>query len=218
MRGLYLQIQHVLDVLPEGGAGATLSNLDQLVRTDPVLEAYQDLYARVGPDFALSSFNSITRRKDERQTDQWMDWMHRYVETDLGGRISDITEVTLNRLQRSIQSGIDEGLGIEAIAERITRSNAVNSVRARVIARTEIIGASNAGSDLGARSTGLSLQKEWISTPDGRTRPDHEAADGQTVDMDELFIVGGEQAQYPGDPSLSAGNVIQCRCTQAYIT
>jgi hypothetical protein len=38
------------------------------------------------------------------------------------------------------------------------------------------------------------------------------------VGKDEPFIVMGEQLDYPGDPVGSAGNVINCRCTQIYIT
>jgi hypothetical protein len=37
------------------------------------------------------------------------------------------------------------------------------------------------------------------------------------VPIDEPFIVSGEELMYPGDPSGSAGNVINCRCAIGYV-
>jgi hypothetical protein len=36
--------------------------------------------------------------------------------------------------------------------------------------------------------------------------------------MDATFDVGGEALLYPGDPSGSAANTVQCRCTVAFLT
>ena len=41
-------------------------------------------------------------------------------------------------------------------------------------------------------------------------------ANGQTVDFYDPFIVGGEEMQYPLDPSASPENTINCRCTATY--
>ena len=51
------------------------------------------------------------------------------------------------------------------------------------------------------------------STADKRTRASHAAAGGQTVGMDEKFIVGGHEMEYPGDPAAPPDEVIMCRCT-----
>lgn len=83
-------------------------------------------------------------------------------------------------------------------------------------ARTAVTGAQNAGrqdSYLQAENMGIELEKEWVSTLDGRTRPEHADADGQVVEIDESFIVGGEKLEYPGDPNGSPWNIYQCRCT-----
>jgi uncharacterized protein with gpF-like domain len=61
------------------------------------------------------------------------------------------------------------------------------------------------------------MRREWIAASGERTRSSHNAADGQTVGMDEPFIIGGESLDYPGDPSGSADNVINCRCAVGYI-
>lgn len=91
--------------------------------------------------------------------------------------------------------------------------------RTEMIARTETIRASNAGTTQLFGEWGVG-RKEWLSTKDDRTRAyergdefDHLEADGQVVGMDEPFIVSGEELQYPGDPNGSPGNTINCRCT-----
>jgi hypothetical protein len=68
-----------------------------------------------------------------------------------------------------------------------------------------------------AQQSGLTLQKEWLATGDSHTRLTHMEADGQTVGMDEPFIVGGAELQYPGDPDGPSQEVVMCRCTQVYM-
>ena len=51
-----------------------------------------------------------------------------------------------------------------------------------------------------------------MTTIDGRERSSHRIADGQTVDADEPFIVGGEEMDSPHDLNGSPENVINCRC------
>ncbi|MEU9805438.1 hypothetical protein [Mycobacterium sp. NPDC050853] len=56
------------------------------------------------------------------------------------------------------------------------------------------------------------LQKTWICTIDGKTRPSHWAADGQRVPLKGHFTVGGEQLFIPGDMSASPAEWKNCRC------
>lgn len=56
------------------------------------------------------------------------------------------------------------------------------------------------------------MQKTWTAIEDAVTRPDHSDADGQTVPVDQPFIVGGYECQYPGDDDLPDEEVINCRC------
>lgn len=93
--------------------------------------------------------------------------------------------------------------------------------RAERIARTELHTARSAAMDKAAgwlADTGATVRKVWISAADERVRPEHVAANGQTVGYDEPFIVGGEQLWFPGDrENGSPGNTIQCRCVVNYI-
>ncbi|WFE47594.1 phage minor head protein [Verrucosispora sp. WMMD1129] len=89
--------------------------------------------------------------------------------------------------------------------------------RAVTIARTETIGAYNAGTLTAwltsARALDEKLDKVWVSTHDTRTRHDHRAADGQRVALDGVFMVGGVPLRFPGDPAAPPGQVVNCRCT-----
>jgi uncharacterized protein with gpF-like domain len=101
--------------------------------------------------------------------------------------------------------------------ERAWFEDRLPAYRRENIARTETMRASNAGSnalyvDWGAK------QKEWLATADDRTRPEHQvgAAWGRpplVVGIDEKFMIGGEELEYPGDPAGDPGNTCQCRCT-----
>jgi len=134
--------------------------------------------------------------------------------------VTRITETTREQLRAAIIDAVQQGQDIDRIAQAIDDAVYLEPIierRSETIARTETIRASNLGSLEGARQSGLPLRKEWIATRDGRERDGHAAADGQIVDLDEPFIVGGEQLMYPADPAGSAGNVINCRCTLGFV-
>jgi len=85
--------------------------------------------------------------------------------------------------------------------------------RAEMVARTEIMRASNASSHNLYRDWGVT-QKEWFAALDDRTRPSHREAHGQRVGIDDTFTVGGAKMQYPGDPNGPLDEFINCRCTE----
>lgn len=55
--------------------------------------------------------------------------------------------------------------------------------------------------------------KRWVSRHDARVRPTHTIAHGQTVRLEDRFIVGAARMLYPGDPTAPPGEVMNCRCT-----
>jgi hypothetical protein len=96
--------------------------------------------------------------------------------------------------------------------------------RKELIAKTECIRASNAGTD-GLFADWNIEQREWLSTQDDRTRSrsrgDHyehlahwpDGPDGEVKPMGQPFMGTGQPMQYPGDPNGSPANFISCRCT-----
>jgi hypothetical protein len=158
-----------------------------------------------------------------------MDIFNRALETFIlewvARRVTQIDRTTENQIRTVIRNGYDEGLSVVQIGKNIRDYAApMSATRANIIARTETHTAANYGAQAGAELTGLKMQKEWVSAQDERTRTtppdefDHADADGQVVGMNEAFDVGGEQLMFPGDPSASAGNLINCRCAVVYLT
>jgi uncharacterized protein with gpF-like domain len=126
----------------------------------------------------------------------------------------------LKRLIRgSLRRGKEANEPPRVLARRIREETGgeIGQKRALVIARTETHTASQVGSEAAAQATQLDLDKQWGSTEDARTRPAHAEADGQTVDKDADFVVGGERLRFPGDPRGSAGNIINCRCVALWV-
>jgi uncharacterized protein with gpF-like domain len=127
-------------------------------------------------------------------------------------------DAVLRALKQEFTTSIMTGESIPNMAKRIkgvTERNLADSIR---IARTETTRVENSARyEVGKKGEelGFKMKREWVATTDERTREEHADADGQQVDMDEPFTVGGEQLMYPGDTSLgaSAKNTINCRCT-----
>ena len=64
------------------------------------------------------------------------------------------------------------------------------------------------------------MLKVWKTMGDDNVRPAHQDAELDYVDgipLDEPYIVDGEELWWPGDPSGSDGNVINCRCWEEHI-
>lgn len=60
------------------------------------------------------------------------------------------------------------------------------------------------------KAKGADIVKQWDAVLDGRTRDSHRRVDGEIRELDEKFPNG---LMFPGDPSGSAAEVINCRCT-----
>ena len=61
-------------------------------------------------------------------------------------------------------------------------------------------------------------EKEWVAQRDGVVRDSHRLADGQRVQKNGFFNVGGYNMLYPADSSggAPAGQIINCRCSLIY--
>ena len=177
---------------------------------------YTASLSAVAQDFGERTLNGLDTRDDS--TPSWWnqgaaEWVRQVALT----RVGEVNATTRKMLQTVITKGLEDGLSIQKIADEIrSLFKTMSPIRAERIARTETIGASNAGAMFAARSTGLPLKKEWLATMDTRTRETHAEADGQTRGMDEPFSVGGYQMEQPGDPTAPPSEVINCRCTVVF--
>ena len=58
------------------------------------------------------------------------------------------------------------------------------------------------------------LKKQWRRSGKVHSRIAHDAADGQIVDVDKPFVVGGVEMMYPRDPRAPAKETVNCGCVQ----
>jgi len=89
--------------------------------------------------------------------------------------------------------------------------------RAATSAGAEVHAASQRSTVAAGDFTGKIRKRAWMSRLDGNERPAHHDAHKQIVALDQPFLVGGEQLRFPGDPRVSFGNWINCRCASALI-
>lgn len=138
-----------------------------------------------------------------------------FLESDAGKLIKDINGTTLRHLREQLVEGVNEGESIPKLAKRISEVfSEAKGRRSVVIARTEVVRASNFGAYEGMRQGGVP-KREWLATRDDRVRDSHLAADGQIVGIDQPFTLGsGVQTMYPGASGVPEED-IQCRCTTA---
>lgn len=196
--------------------------LDAVIQSD--LKRYEDLFAKqynsVMIEFGSRILNGLKSHKPNIKKDVNDDFLARvndYIRVYSLERASTISSTTAEQLRSIIVAGELEGLGVREIAKNITqRIPSIATARSNTIARTETHSASGYASAMAAEETGLNLKKEWVAFIDGREREAHREADGQVVNRDEDFTVDGEQLAFAGDPSGSAGNIINCRCTVLY--
>jgi len=224
MRAFDKQIQPLYDKIKE------VSDIRDLIipplNNQPIKDAYKKLYLSTAIPFANAKRKqwkkSLTKSEDEIFDDLIMDKILTYLEIHAGETVvaaGDTSIVLIQNLLKKITPEIvDMGLGAGA-AQTMLR-DMINSewhqmkyFRTERIVRTEVNRAANWGSLEGSKSIGVPMDKAWLSAFAGNSRDDHTAADGQKVDLEEAFDVGGEMLQYPGDPAGSAANTINCLCS-----
>ena len=115
-------------------------------------------------------------------------------------------------IMREISRGIAQELSYQEIARNLKNTTNVDYNKSLRIAKTEghrIQQEATYNVQQRAIQRGASVVKQWDSTLDGRTRPSHQAVDGEIVGVNEPFSNG---LMYPGDPNGSASEVVNCRC------
>lgn len=137
-------------------------------------------------------------------------------------RMAATPDSVFDLIAAEVSRGANAGEGAQEIRGRVASVLSTTDTprwtnRALVVARTETIGALNAGKQDAFAQLANDLQQPfeqiWVSTLDGRTRDTHRRADGQRVPTGTPFQVGGASLRFPGDPLGPGRETIQCRCT-----
>lgn len=131
-------------------------------------------------------------------------------------RMGDVGVTLANRI--NAQLGL-VAIGSQGVSDAITQIERLIETggrsRATTIVRTELGRAFAVATQQRmdqARAILPGLQKQWRRSGKLHSRPSHDAADGQIVDADKPFIVGGVALMHPRDPAAPAAETINCGC------
>ena len=140
-----------------------------------------------------------------------------FIESTTANKVKQINETTRDNIRTEIQKGLDENKSVDEIAENIRDKRLEQTIpnRAFTIARTETLTASRYGNRMAAVSSNVVKKHQWVSSRDARVRDSHKAVDGESVPLNKRYSNG---LMYPGDPSGSASQIINCRCTEIFET
>ncbi|MGN6248955.1 MAG: phage minor head protein [Ginsengibacter sp.] len=153
----------------------------------------------------------------------FIDLKIRYFDSGILKDCKGIDDYSRNKIIEILKTGIQEGRSLNWIVEKqIKETEGLSSERARLIARTENLTASNYASYVQATKTGLLMKKRWLSAKDGRVRNSHRKIDGICIDMEDYFIVGNSKILIPGARIQQNGlptpakEIVNCRCVVLY--
>jgi hypothetical protein len=210
------QMQPYLDAIKE--APGNLNEFD-LISPAPLADTLESLYVVAGTAYAEAMYNAIqppTKATKEALRAGWRDFMRLFAVRNLPQTLISINETSQKIIRAIVLGGLKEGLGALEIARNIEQSIAVIfRNRAKLIARTEMVIATNNAAMQSAATSDFMYEKKWIPANDTRTRPDHAEMKAKPwIPFDQNFIVGGDEMRQPGDGSQGAGadQICNCRC------
>jgi len=192
---------------------------------------YYDMFAPIAlmsRKNAISQKSAITGMKYKQAEDaEYLAIFQQYLQGTLRGTAGESIRTITGTSQAKIKGIIREiladselqGQGIDVIKREIMKSVGANLrgngwARAKAIAQTEMIKASNQASEYAVASTGFNYRKFWLTSKLQGIRPTHQDAEAESIARnglkpEETFANG---LRYPGDPEGIAEEVINCRC------
>lgn len=206
---------------------------DIKISEQPIKQFFEQFYPMSGRLGQMTRKNMLAQKQagavKSLEDDLYLSIYERHMQqlvgtTDYAKRINTITNTTSERINTVVQSVMTEGelggYGIDKIRQSLTDAIGASirgnvRARAKAIAQTEMISASNQASTYAADSTGLEYRKYWSTSHLQGIRPTHIQAEQDSIQRggykkDERFANG---LLFPGDPAGDASEVCNCRCT-----
>jgi len=137
-------------------------------------------------------------------------------------KIDSLSDAAMDKIKSELTLGILGGKTpaevASAIGKNLTDPSIFTSIaaRAEVITKTEMGRVFSSSAQMRMEQAGKyveGLEKQWIHAGHPKkARPEHLAAHGQHVPVNEPFIVGGIKMMHPRDPAAPIEEVINCGC------
>lgn len=218
--------QFIEDVRAYGLQSATNRLHVSVADNEQIGPVIQDMHKEAGLYFGKKTYYEIrrsARKKIEKAgfglSEEWLNAIIAFFRDEYFALIQQISDTTKDQIFRVLSKAAEEGLSNDDIVKQLIAPE-INAARARLIARTELGKGAFFGRKLAADDSEWEVEKEWVSAHDHRTRHSHRAVDGDVVDVNGKFAVatpkgGTDYMEGPGDPTSSAANICNCRCSSA---
>ena len=213
----------VIEALKSQPPESVINQIPILIQSDKIRETLDQCLTDVGRGFSFEYRRYLIQksRKNIDIDEGWDDYFRLFILPILKRKtaeaVTSITTTTMNMLKDYIGRGINEGLGIDKIAEYVRDAmEDISAYRSRMIAQTEVISASNQASFEGANSSGIQYRKFWSNSGLEGIRESHIFAQEWSYQRDglepeEYFDMGnGNMMLHPGDPDGDPSEVINC--------
>jgi len=196
------------------------ADLEQALSIFDLQKWYDETVTRYGPAAAASVVEGYTNGLDLIDIGDldFPDQDPRAIAmvTEVLKKTKGINDTIVNDLSNLLPQAINQGADIDELTDLVENVFGVARNRARTIAQTTATPVFEEGQVMAFEDAGIK-ERSWLSRRDGKVRTgkwDHLEPDGQVVAITAKFLVSGEFLRFAGDPTGSAGNVINCRCTQ----
>ena len=217
------------------GPQAAISGLGAASWDEKIVAVLQKMYKEIAVTFGNATFRAVSVDSKKAANpfglnDEFLDELTSFL-IQWGFYLASLmAKTTKDRLIILVTKALTDGLSTEDIYFLILSDPQLRYAKSRsvMIARTEVMRASNYASLKGAEKHPFLIDKMWIATRDARTRRipkdfyDHWNMDGQTVEYNQPFVSADKVGRpivvdAPGDPRAPRGFTINCRCAVAFI-
>ncbi len=199
----------------DGDLGVDQVFQDHEKRSFELIGSYQKRVAELAGRRTAEEIDKVKKKLN----DEFQREVQDYLQNDGSKNIQKVTNTTRKQVRNIIATGQLDNLSSYEIRKRIEQLSVQFSLaRSAMIARTEIGIAYSKGSYAAAKTSGVSMKKEWVSAPGENAREFHQDLDGEQLEMEEYFNDGFSQLLYPRDPNANPESIINCRCAVVYVT
>ena len=142
---------------------------------------------------------------------------------DVVNEVIDVTEKHAEERKQQEQEETDEEDDVDTLLEEEksetekSKDYWTSRERAQLISENEANAFDNYIDYQNAIASGKT-KKTWVTELDNKVRVTHTLVEGETVDIDGLFLVGDSLMRFPKDTMYEpyAGEVVNCRCSCVY--
>jgi len=221
-------VKYILNNIPVSNVskGTFEYTIEANITEEQIYKMFVDIYTTIGLNYGNKVNNELEKAKKANIlfNEYLLKQILLFLSNEGGIKITSVRDTLVADVIKSIKDTIGENATVidlqNAIYALIRKSQTFYKWQALRIARTETTSASNFSAFETAKQSDLVLDKVWISVQDDRTRInpfDHLDMNNVKQELDKPFFVGGENIQFPGDTHSSPGNVINCRCSIAFV-